>query len=65
MQIVNYKTLFFNIVTNMSYAFLPVMNKSLHAALVKTCSCGSDLLLPLLKWTPHHLTVLTSAVWSL
>ena len=32
-----YKTLFFNVVTTISYAFLPLVNKSLHATLVKVC----------------------------
>ena len=61
-QILTYRTLFFNIVTTMSYAFLPVMNKSMHAMLVKTCTGGGDPLL--LKCTTHHLTVFTSTVWS-
>ena len=61
-QILTYRTLFFNIVTTMSYAFLPVMNKSMHAMLVKTCTGGGDPLL--LKCTTHHLTMFTSTVWS-
>jgi len=36
-QILSYKTLVFNIVTTMRYAFLPAMYKSLHAALIKMC----------------------------
>ena len=36
-QILSYKTLFFNTVTTVSYAFSPVMNKRLHANLVKIC----------------------------
>ena len=36
-QILSYTTLFFNIITTISYAFLPVMNKSLHAVLIKIC----------------------------
>ena len=31
-HILSYETLFFNIVTTISYAFLPAMNKSLHVA---------------------------------
>ena len=34
--------LFFSTVTTTSYAFQPAMNKSLHAALVKTCSSEGD-----------------------
>mgnify|MGYP001852393476 CR=1 FL=1 len=47
-------------------AFLPAMNKSLHAALVKICTSRGDplSLLPLLKHTTHHLTVFISTVWS-
>ena len=41
-QILSYKTLFFSIVTTISYAFLPAMNKILHAALVKICTSGGD-----------------------
>jgi len=41
-QILSYKTLFFNIVTTINYAFLPAMNKSLHAALVNICTSGAD-----------------------
>jgi len=33
-QILSYKALFFHIATTMSYAFLPAMNKSLHAMTV-------------------------------
>jgi len=33
--ILSYKTLFFSIVTTVSFAFSPVMNKSLHAELGK------------------------------
>ena len=32
-----YKTLFFNIITTISHAFLPAMSKSLHAMLIKIC----------------------------
>ena len=50
----SYKTLFYNVVSTISYVFLPMMNKSLYAILVKICTCGSDpqSLSPLLK--PHH-----------
>jgi len=41
-QIFTYKTLFFNLITTTSYAFLPVMNKSLHATLVKICTSKGD-----------------------
>ena len=51
--------------TTISYAFLPVMNRNLHATLIKICTCGDDpLSLLLLKCTTHHLTVLTSTGWS-
>ena len=54
------QTLFFYTVATISCAFLPVMNKSLHATLVKVCNPLS----PLLKCITHHLTVPTSTVWS-
>ena len=41
-EILNYKTLFFNIVTTISYAFLPAMSKSLHAVLIKICTSRGD-----------------------
>ena len=37
-----YLIVFFNIATTISCAFLPVMNKSLHAVLVKICTRGAD-----------------------
>ena len=37
-QIFSYKTLFFNTITTISYAFLPAMNKGLHATLIKMVS---------------------------
>jgi hypothetical protein len=37
-QILSYKTLFFDLVITNGYALSPEMNKSLHAALVKTCT---------------------------
>ena len=47
-------------------AFLPVMNKNLHVVLVTiyTSECDPLFLLPLLKCTTYHLTVLTATVWS-
>jgi len=45
--------LFFNIDTTISYVFLPVMSKSLHALLVKICTSGDDPLSPLLECTTH------------
>jgi len=41
-QILIYKTLFFSIVTIISCAFLPVMNKSLHAMLIKIYTSKGD-----------------------
>lgn len=65
-QILSYRTLFFNAVTVISNVFMPVINKSLNAALVKIGMNGDDplLLLPILKHTTHHVTVLPSTVWS-
>ena len=65
-QILSYKTLFCIIVTINSCAFLPAMNKSLHATLIKIFTGGGDTLLlsPLLEGTNHCLTVLVSPVWS-
>ena len=65
-QILSYKALFFIIVTAISYAFSPTMNKSLHAVLIKICTNRGDplLLSPLMKHTTHCLTVLTSTLWS-
>ena len=63
-QILSYKALFFNTVTVISYAFLPAMNKSLHAMLVNICTIGGDPLLPLLNCTTYLLAVLTSTLWS-
>ena len=40
--ILSYKTLFFNIVTTISYAFLLTMSKSLHAMLMKICTSRGD-----------------------
>jgi len=36
------QTPFFSIVTTISYAFSPVMNKDLHAMLIKICTTGGD-----------------------
>ena len=41
-RILSYKTLFFNVVTTISYAFLPAMNKSLHTMLIEVCISRSD-----------------------
>ena len=41
-QILSYKTLFFNIVTTISYVFLSAINKRLNAALVKIRTSGGD-----------------------
>ena len=41
-QIHSYKMLFFNIITTISYAFSPEMNKSLHVMLIKICTSGCD-----------------------
>ena len=59
-------TIFFNIVTTTSYAFLPAMNRSLHAALVKIYTSADYplSLFPLLKHTTPCLTVLIFTVWS-
>jgi len=54
----SYKTLFCNIITTISYAFLLAMSKSLHSVLVTVCTSGGDPLLQLLllKSTtlPHY-----------
>ena len=65
--ILNYKTLFFNIVTTINYAFSPAMNYSLHAALLTICTSGGNplLLSSVMKCTTHCLTALTFTVWSL
>jgi len=41
-HILSYKMLFFNVVTTISSAFLPVMNKSLYAALTRICTSKGD-----------------------
>jgi len=60
-QILSYKTLFFYIVTTISYAFLPAV-KSLCAAIVKICTSGDgpQSLLTHLKCTVYSFTVPTS-----
>ena len=65
-QILSYRTLVFNTVTTISYAFLPAMNKSLRAVLVRICTSGGNpvSLSPLLKRTIHRLAVLISTGWS-
>ena len=59
------QTVFFNIVTTVSWAFLPLTNKCLRAVLPKMSTTRGDplSLSPLLKHTTHKLTVLTSTVW--
>jgi len=56
---------YFSTVTAISYAFLPAINKSLHATFIKICTIRGDALFlsPLLKCTNHLLSVLTSTVW--
>jgi len=53
---------FFNVVTTISYAFLPLMSKGLHASLVKIYTSRGDLLLPVLRCTTHcaHIHCLVS-----
>jgi len=53
-KILSYKTLFFNLATTISYSFLPLVNKILHAVLLKACTSGSDplSLSPVLKRHP-------------
>ena len=41
-QIPNSKTLFFNIVSVVSYAFSPTMNKNLHAVIIEIYTSGGD-----------------------
>ena len=57
---------FFYIVTITRYAFLPAMNTSLHAMLVKICTSRGDplLLSSLLKCITSCHTVLIPTVWS-
>jgi len=45
-QVLSYKALFFTTAATISYAFSTVMNKSMHATIVKICSVGGDPLLP-------------------
>ena len=65
-HILFYKTLFFNAIITISCTFSLVMNKSLHVLLINiyTSRDAPLLLSPLLKYTMHHLTVLTSTAWS-
>ena len=53
-------------VTSISYAFLPVMNKSLHAKLVTICPSGGDTTATVVTAETHQPPgiVLTSTVWS-
>lgn len=45
-------------------AFLPVVNKSMHAALESICTSSGDPELPLLKHTTNLPCAFTSHVWS-
>ena len=65
-HILFYKTLFFNAIITISCTFSLVMNKSLHVLLINiyTSRDAPLLLSPLLKYTMHHLTVLTPHVVS-
>ena len=58
--------LFFSIIPTTSCAFLPAMNKNLHAAFIKICTSSGDplSLSLLLKCNTRHLTMLTSTVGS-
>lgn len=64
-QLLNY---FFNIVNTISYVFLPVMSKSLHAVLIRICTAVQNL--AYLPQHSHHcwnaslsLIVLISTIW--
>ena len=50
-KILSYKTLLSNIVTTSENAFSLVMNRSLHATLIKICTSGDDPLSQLMKCT--------------
>ena len=63
-QNLSYKTVFFNIVTTINYAFSSAMNKSLHTMLLKACTSRHHPLSLLLKRTTHLCTVFTFTVWS-
>lgn len=52
----NYKIMLFNIVTTIIYAF-SVMNKILHAVLIKICTSRGNLLPPLLLEQPLYLAL--------
>ena len=54
-QMLRYKTLFFNTVTTISYAFSPMMKKSLHATRIKRCISGSDPLFHSVSQSPTSL----------
>ena len=66
MKLKRKRFVFFSIVSSISYTFALAMNKNLHAMLVKICTSGGHplILLPLLEHITHHLTVLTSTLWS-
>ena len=63
-EILSYKTIFLKILNNVSYVFLPAINYTLHAVLIKICISGGNLQSPLLKSTTHHLSVPSSSRWS-
>lgn len=60
-QILCYKTHFFNTATTISYAFLPAINMRLLAVLIKICTSTGDpqSLTQLLKCTAHCPSALT------
>ena len=66
-HILSCRTLVFNTAITTRNTFLPVINKNLHASLVNSCTSRSDLqlLLPLLKCTTHHHTMLASCLVSI
>ena len=64
-QILSYKGLFSSIVVTISYAFLPAMNKNLHATFIKktapaevACCFTAAVTALLLKCTTHRLTTM-------
>jgi len=64
-QILSYETLFFIIIIAISCAFSLVMNKSLHAALVKIYTSRSEPQLLLFKCITYCLTVLLHLLFGL
>lgn len=53
-RVLSYKTLFFNVVATITYAFSPVMSKSLHAMLIKICTTGGEPLSLFATAYMHH-----------